>query len=149
MASIPIRLLIVDDQAIVREGVKRILGTAPEVRVAAEASCGDEAIALLNQIRCDVVLLDVSRPEAGGLTTLRAIQEHHATPVLILGLHAHDRGALDLLRAGARGYLEPHDAAEELIDAIHRVAEGGYYIGSALTARLSCDQAYPPPVPGI
>jgi two-component system invasion response regulator UvrY len=148
MASIPIQLLIVDDQAIVREGVKRILAAAPEVCVA-EASSSAEAIALLRRTPCDVVLLDLARPEVSGLTTLRAIQDHHPAPVLVLGIYAQERGALDLLKAGARGYLEHGDALEELIDAIHRVAEGGYYIGSALTKRLSREQAYPAPLPGI
>ena len=149
MVSNQIELLIVDEQAIVREGVKRILAAAPEVRVAAEATSGAEAITYLHQSHCDVVLLDLSRPEFNGLATLRAIQDHHPARVLVLGMYAQDRGALNLLKAGARGYLEQRDAPEELVDAIHRVAEGGYYIGSALTERLSREQAYPPPVPGI
>lgn len=135
-----IDVLIVDDQAIVREGVKRILATAPEVHVAGEASSGAEALDLMRSARSDVVLLDVSLPDTNGLAILNAIQDHAPQlPVLVLSMYSEDQYALRMLKAGARGYLEKQDAPGELISAIHRVVEGGHYVGTELAEKLSRD----------
>lgn len=135
-----IDILIVDDQAIVREGVKRVLAAAPELRVAGEAASGTEAIDLVCSGQWDVVLLDVSLPGATGLEVLRAIQDHDPRlPVLVLSMYAGDQYALHMLKAGARGYLEKGDAPAELVSAIRRVAAGGYYVGTGLAERLSGD----------
>lgn len=137
-----IDVLIVDDQAIVREGVKRILAEAPDVQIAGEAASGAEAIGLMRNASWDVILLDMSRPDTDGIGILRTIQDYDPrSPVLVLGLYAEDRVALRMLKAGARGYVEKQDAPGELVPAIHRVAEGGHYIGSALADRLSRDLA--------
>lgn len=135
-----IDVLIVDEQAIVREGVKRILAGTPEVQIAGEAASGAEAIRLMRNGHWDVVLLDMSLPETDGLAILRAIHDFDPrSPVLVLGLYVEDQKALGLLKAGARGYLEKQDAPDELVPAIRRVAEGGHYIGTALAERLSRD----------
>lgn len=139
-----IDVLIVDDQAIVREGVKRILAGAPEVQVAGEATSGAEVIRLMRDARWDVILLDMSLPDTDGIGILRAIHDYDPrSPVLVLGLYAEDQAALRMLKAGARGYLEKQDAPSELVSAIHRVAEGGHYIGTALAERLSRDLSGP------
>ena len=139
-----IEVLIVDDQAIVREGVKRIRAGAPEVQVVGEAASGSEATRLMRSGHWDVILLDMSLPDTDGLGILRAIHDFDPrSPGLVLGLYAEDQAALSLLKAGARGYLEKQDAPTELVPAIHRVAEGGHYIGTALAERLSRDIAAP------
>ncbi|MBI4206058.1 MAG: response regulator transcription factor [Betaproteobacteria bacterium] len=133
-------ILIIDDHAIVREGVKRILAAAPELRVAGEASSGTEAIDLVRSGQWDVILLDISLPGANGLEVLRAIQDHDANlPVLVLSMYPEDQYALRMLKAGARGYLEKGDAPGELVSAIRRVAAGGHYIGTGLAEKLGQD----------
>lgn len=133
-------ILVIDDQALVRDGVKRILRDAPELRVAGEASSAAEAIPLLHSRKWDLVLLDISLPGSNGLEMLQAIRQHDPRlPVLVLSLHAEEHYALRLLKAGARGYLEKQDAPGELAFAIHRVVEGGYYVGTALAERLTRD----------
>jgi DNA-binding NarL/FixJ family response regulator len=133
-----IDVLIVDDQAIVREGVKRLLAAAPELRVTGEATTGGEAIALMRSARWDVVLLDVSLPDTNALAILHAIQDHAPElPVLVLSMYSEDQYALRMLKAGARGYLEKQDAPDELASALHRVVEGGHYIGAGLAEKLS------------
>jgi DNA-binding NarL/FixJ family response regulator len=135
-----IDVLIVDDQAIVREGVKRILAAAPELHVAGEATSGGEAIDLMRSARWDVVLLDVSLPDTNALAILHAIQDHAPQlPVLVLSMYSEDQYALRMLKAGARGYLEKQDAPGELVSALHRVVEGGHYVGAALAEKLSRD----------
>jgi two-component system invasion response regulator UvrY len=135
-----IDVLIVDDQAIVREGVKRILAAAPELRVAGEATSGAEAIELLRSGRWDVVLLDMSLPDTNGLEILYVIQDHAPKlPVLVLSLYSEDQYAMRVLKAGARGYLEKEDAPGELVSAIRRLAEGGHYVGAGLAEKLSRD----------
>lgn len=135
-----IDVLIVDDQAIVREGVKRILADAPDVQVAGEAASGAEVLRLMRNASWDVILLDMSLPDTDGFGILRTIQDYDPrSPVLVLGLYAEDHIALRMLKAGARGYLEKQDAPDELVPAIYRVAEGGHYIGTALAHRLSRD----------
>ena len=133
-----IDVLIVDDQAIVREGVKRILAAAPELHVAGEATSGGEAIDLMRSARWDVVLLDVSLPDTNALAILHTIQDHAPQlPVLVLSMYSEDQYALRMLKAGARGYLEKQDAPDELVSALHRVVEGGHYVGAALAEKLS------------
>jgi two-component system, NarL family, invasion response regulator UvrY len=133
-----IDVLIVDDQAIVREGVKRILAAAPELRVTGEATTDGEAIDLVRSARWDVVLLDMSLPDTNALAILHAIQDHAPElPVLVLSMYSEDQYALRMLKAGARGYLEKQDAPDELASALHRVVEGGHYIGAALAEKLS------------
>lgn len=135
-----IDILMVDDQAIVREGVKRILADAPELRVAGEAASATEALDLARGGHWDVVLLDISLPGANGLELLRALQAHNANlPVLVLSMYSEEQYALRMLKAGARGYLEKGDAPGELIAAIRRVADGGHYVGTRIAEKLSRD----------
>lgn len=139
-----IDVLIVDDQAIVREGVKRILAAAPGLRVAGEATSGAEAIDLMRSAQWDVVLLDVSLPDTNGLALLHAIQDHAPElPVLVLSMYSQDQYALRMLKAGARGYLEKQDAPGELVSAIRTLAQGGRYVGTGLAEKLSRDFRQP------
>lgn len=133
-----VRVLIVDDHAIVREGLKRILADAPELRVAGEAASGTEAIRLVREGSWDVMLLDISLPGANGLEVLRAVKDHAPKlPVLVLTMYPEDQYALRMLRAGAAGYLTKEGAPGQLVTAIRKVAAGGKYISPAVAEKLA------------
>jgi len=133
-----VRVLIVDDHTIVREGLKRILADAPEFRVAGEAASGTEAIELLRKNRWDVMLLDISLPGANGLEVLRAVKERvPGLPVLVLTMYPEDQYALRMLKAGAAGYLTKEGAPAQLVNAIRKVASGGKYISPTVAEKLA------------
>lgn len=133
-----VKILIVDDHTIVREGLKRILADTPEMRVAGEAASGTEAIKLVREGHWDVVLLDVSLPGANGLEVLRAVKEHDPKlPVLVLTMYPEDQYALRMLKAGAAGYLTKEGAPAQLVTAIRKVAAGGKYISAAVAEKLA------------
>jgi len=133
-----VRVLIVDDHAIVREGLKRILADAPELRVAGEAATGTEAIRLVREESWGVMLLDISLPGANGLEVLRAVKEHAPKlPVLVLTMYSEDQYALRMLKAGAAGYLTKEGAPAQLVAAIRKVASGGKYISPAVAEKLA------------
>jgi two-component system, NarL family, invasion response regulator UvrY len=133
-----VRVLVVDDHTIVREGLKRILADAPELQVAGEAASGTEAIRLVREGRWDVMLLDVSLPGANGLEVLRAVKEHDPKlQVLVLTMYPEDQYALRMLRAGAAGYLTKEGAPGQLVTAIRKVAAGGKYISPAVAEKLA------------
>ena len=133
-----VRVLIVDDHAIVREGLKRILADAPELRVAGEAASGTEAIRLVREGSWDVMLLDISLPGSNGLEVLRAVKEYAPKlPVLVLTMYPEDQYALRMLRAGAAGYLTKEGAPGQLVTAIRKVAGGGKYISPAVAEKLA------------
>lgn len=132
------RVLVVDDHTIVREGLKRILVDAPDLRVAGEAASGTEAIKLVREGHWDVMLLDVSLPGANGLEVLRAVKEHAPKlPVLVLTMHPEDQYALRMLKAGAAGYLTKEGAPAQLVTAIRKVAAGGKYVSPAVAEKLA------------
>lgn len=141
MAMGEIGIFVVGDQAIVREGVKRLLADVLELRVAGEASSATEAIDRLRREHCNVLLLGVSRSGPDdGLEALRSILHHDPQlPVLVLSMYPEEQYALRLLKAGARGYLDKQDASGELAFAIRRVADGGHYVGTALAKKLGRD----------
>lgn len=132
-----IRVLIADDHAVVRRGLREILQEEPGLAVAAEASDGDEALEAVRRVKLDVVVLDVTMPGRNGLETLGEIRRRRPSlPVLVLSVHPEDQFALRLLKAGAAGYLCKDSAPEELVKAIRRVAEGGKYMSPSLADRL-------------
>lgn len=133
-----IKVLIVDDHTIVRQGLKQILDETADIVAAAEARNGREALALLRTCAFDVVLLDVSMPDMDGLSVINAIKpEHPKLPVLVLSMYPEEQFALRFLRAGASGYLTKESASEELIRAIRKVAQGGRYITLELAETLA------------
>ena len=104
--STPIRVLIADDQKVVREGLAMVLGLLRDVEVVGAASDGDEAVALAGDLHPDVVLMDLRMPRCDGVEATRILRERHpGTKVVVLTTYADDRSVLDALRAGARGYL--------------------------------------------
>ncbi len=133
-----IRILVTDDHAIVRKGLKQILSDVRDMAVLGEAATGQEAFQKLRRGAFDVVLLDISLPGQNGLEVLKDMQrEWPRLPVLILSMHAEEQYAVRAFKAGAAGYLTKASAPEELIGAIRKVASGGRYVTAALAERLA------------
>ncbi len=132
-----IRVLIVEDQTLVRQGLRTLLGLLDDVEVVGEAIDGEEALAVIGERRPDVVLLDLRLPRRDGLDVLRALGARGAVPPTII-LTTFDEDALVLkgLRAGAKGYLRKDVSLEQLAEAIREVAGGKTAFQPALTARL-------------
>ncbi len=132
-----IRVLIADDHAIVREGLKRILADDSSIETVAEAANGQEAARLVRQHKPDVVLLDISMPGRSGIDALADIQSASAgTRILILSMHPEDQYAIRCLRDGADGYLTKESAPDLLLGAIRKVHSGGKYVSPMLAEKL-------------
>src|SRR5882672_7748932 len=101
-----IKIVVVDDHAVVREGLKRIISENPGMAVTGEAGDGHEALRVVGSTPCDIVLLDISMPNKSGLDVLKQLHaESPRLPVLVLSMHGEDQYAIRVLRAGAAGYL--------------------------------------------
>jgi two-component system, NarL family, invasion response regulator UvrY len=133
-----IRILISDDHAIVREGIKQILADTDDLVVAGEATNGHEVIEHVRREDWDMVLLDLAMPGKDGLETLKEIKrEKPKLPVLVLSIYPEEQYAVRALKAGASGYLTKESAPEELIAAIRKVSQGGKYISASLAEKLA------------
>jgi two-component system, NarL family, invasion response regulator UvrY len=133
-----IRVLIADDHAVVRQGLKQILGDTPEMVVAGEASTGQGVLDKLRAETWDVVVLDISMPDGSGLDVLKALKaEQPRLPVLVLSMYSEDQYAMRVLKAGAAGYLTKDSAADELVKAIRKVVSGGRYVSPLLAEKLA------------
>jgi DNA-binding NarL/FixJ family response regulator len=142
-----IRALVVDDQTLVRQGIRSLLGLADDIEVVAEAEDGDAALAALATDPPDIVLLDLRMPGRDGIATLEALRaQGSAVPVLVLTTFDDDELVLRALRAGARGYLLKDVTLEQLVSAVRTVAGGGSLVQPALTERLlrAADHVAPP-----
>jgi DNA-binding NarL/FixJ family response regulator len=132
-----IRIVLVDDQTLVRQGIRSLLELAGNVAVVAEASDGDEGIAVVRRERPDVVLLDLRMPKKGGVDVLRALRATNTLPpTIVLTTFDDDEALLDAVRAGAKGYLLKDVSLERLTAAIRAVAAGGSLIQPAITERV-------------
>jgi len=132
------RILVADDHAVVRNGLKQIVSDVPGMVIAAEASNGREALNKALEDDYDVVLLDITMPDRSGLDILKEIKSQKPElPVLILSMHPEEQYAVRALKAGAAGYLTKESAPEELIKAILRVSGGGKYVTSSLAEKLA------------
>ncbi len=147
--SLPlVNLLLVDDHAIVREGLKRILAGEVGMLVTGEAADSAEAIQLVRSTHFDVVLLDISLPGKNGLDVLKLIKtEKPHTRVLMLSMFPEDQYAVRVLKAGASGYLAKESAPKELVSAIRKVAAGGTYVSQSLAEKLAGELAQPNEAP--
>jgi two-component system, NarL family, invasion response regulator UvrY len=135
-----IRLLIADDHAIFREGLKHILAECPDVKIADEARNGNEVLDKIWNAKYDMVLLDISMPGMSGIEVLKQLRiERPKLPVLVLSMHPEEQYAIRVLRAGASGYLTKESAPDELITAIRKISQGGKYITSSLAERLAVE----------
>ena len=130
-------ILLVDDHAVVRSGLRNLLTTAMDVRIS-EAANGRDALSRLRQIRPDLVLLDLSLPGIGGLELLRRILlEDKDVRVVVLSMHAEPLYVARAMELGARGYLSKNASAEELLTAVRRTIDGGRYIENDIAQELA------------
>ena len=133
-----IRILIVDDHAILRAGLKHLLSEAADIVVGGEAGNGVDALALAREGHWDAIVLDMSMPGKSGIELIRQLKaEHPRLPVLVLSMYAEDIYAVRALRAGAAGYLTKEAAPSNLLDAIRKVTAGGRYISPAVAEQLA------------
>ena len=135
-----IRILVADDHAVVREGVKQILADVGDMVVKDEAENGQVTLEKVAQNDYEVVLLDISMPGRSGLEILEDIKsEQPKLPVLILSMHPEEQYAVRALRAGASGYLTKASAPQELIGAIRKASRGGKYVTVSLAEKLALE----------
>jgi DNA-binding NarL/FixJ family response regulator len=136
-----VKILLVDDHAIVRSGLRRLFAVLPDVQIN-EAATGREALTLVRAERPTLIVLDLNLPALGGLELLRRIlTEHPEARVMVLSMHAETIYATRALRAGAVGYLSKNASPEELLKATRHVAAGGRYIEAAIAQRLALQAA--------
>lgn len=133
-----IHVLIADDHAIVRQGLKQILSETNDLVIAGEAGDGPDALHLARHKRWDVFLLDVSMPSRNGIDTLKQLKkEFPRQPVLMLSMHSEEQYAVRAIKSGAAGYLTKQSAPELLVTAIRQVASGKKFISPTLAEQLA------------
>jgi DNA-binding NarL/FixJ family response regulator len=137
-----INILIADDHAIVRQGLKQIIADQTDMRVGGEADNGLAALELLRKQHWDIAVIDISMPGRGGLDILKEMKsERPKLPVLVLSMHPEDQYALRALRAGAAGYITKESAPEELVTAIRKILSGRKYVSQSLAEKLADEVA--------
>ena len=144
-----IKVLIADDHAVVRQGLKQILADTPDISVVAEAANGQEALTKVRTNKVDLVILDMTMPGKSGLETLTDLKrERPNLPVLVLSVHGEDQYGVRVLKSGASGYLTKNSAPDELVSAIRKAVTGGKYISPGLAEKmasgLAADTEIPP-----
>ena len=134
------RVLVVDDHATVREGIRRFLADTPDLMVAREAYTAPEVFEAVAAGDCDVVLLDISLPGRDGLDILKELKQRYpALPVLMFSVYAEEQYAIRALKTGAAGYVTKNSEPEVLITALRKVAQGGRYVSASLAERLAVE----------
>lgn len=132
-----LKILIADDHAVVRGGLRQFLADAADCRIAGEAGNGGEALALVEAEDWDLVLLDIGLPDINGLEVLKRVKRlKPMLPVLIFSMYAEDDYAMAALEAGAAGFLPKDSAPREILDAIRRAGRGEHYLSSHLADKL-------------
>lgn len=135
-----IRILVADDHAIVRKGLKQIIAETSDMIVAGEASNGIEVLSKVRKNGFDLVLLDISMPGRSGLDILKELRsERPKLPILVLSMHPEEQYAVRVLKSGASGYLTKESAPDELISAIRKVSVGKKYVTPSLAEKLAFD----------
>ena len=141
MANSGIKVMLVDDHAVVRMGFKLLLQGSDDIQVVAEAESGEEALKRYPEIKPDVVVMDISMPGIGGLEAVsRLLAKDPSAKILILSAHEDSSHPKRLLKAGAVGYLSKRSAAEELMQAIRHVASGKTFLDSKLAQAMAVQQ---------
>ncbi len=140
-----IKVVIADEHALVRQGVKQILGAEPDIRLVGEARNFEETLELTRRLAWDVLILDYSMPGGNGLQVLKKIKHAYPRrPVLILSMQPEAVIAVSALRAGAAGYVSQDSASEELTLAIRKVVSGKRYISASLVKELALELGQDP-----
>ncbi|HCN87954.1 MAG TPA: DNA-binding response regulator [Oxalobacteraceae bacterium] len=135
-----IKLLVVDDHAVVRAGIQHFLAEMPDMEVGGEAATAAEAMRLVRAQDWDIVVLDIGMPDRSGVDVLMQIKrEKPQLPVLILSMHPENRYAVKILRSGASGYVQKEALATELVDAIRTISRGHKYISHTVAELLTMD----------
>ena len=133
-----VRVLIVDDHAILRRGLTQIINESGTLQMVGEAETSAQALQVLRHTPCDVVLLDISLPDRNGIETLKLIRkEFPKLKVLMLSMHPEDQYALRALKAGASGYLTKQSAPDQLLSAIDQISHGRKYVTPAVAEELA------------
>ncbi|MEU7058802.1 response regulator transcription factor [Streptomyces sp. NPDC046197] len=133
----PARVVVADDQTVVREGIVMLLGLLPGIEVVGSAGDGDEAVRLVAELAPDVVLMDLRMPRCDGVEATRRIRsEHPGTQVVILTTYADDESLFPALRAGARGYLTKDAGGDEIVRAVESVLSGEAGLAPSIQRRL-------------
>lgn len=133
-----IKIIIVDDHAILRRGLHQIISESGDMKVVGEAETSAQALQLLREQPCDVVLLDITLPDRNGIETLKLVRkEQPRLPVLMLSMHPENQYALRALKAGAAGYLNKQSAASQLVSAIRQVNGGRKFVTPAVAEELA------------
>jgi DNA-binding NarL/FixJ family response regulator len=132
-----INILVVDDHALIRKGLKMLLEETPNFRITGEAESGLQAVTMLRQQRFDLVLLDMSLPDKHGMDVLKQLKlEQPDVKIIVLSMYPEDQYGVRALKAGAVGYINKQSAPENLVGAIEQVMSGKKYISSALAEQL-------------
>ena len=135
-----IRVMLSDDHTILRTGLKMLIGAAEDMEVVAEAADGEEAIAQVETVRPEVVLMDISMPKIDGIKATKEIKRRFPeTKVLMLTMHENDEYLFRTIQAGGSGYVLKKAADDEVLDAIRHVAGGGAFLRPAVTTRIVQD----------
>lgn len=136
-------VLVVDDHAIIRNGLKKILADTDDLNVAGEAANGNAALEKVRERDWDVVILDISMPGRNGLELIKLIKEERPKlPILIFSMHHEEQYAVRAIRAGAAGYLSKDDDSELLLPALRKVAAGGVFISPKVADLLATELSH-------
>ncbi|MER5199144.1 response regulator [Streptomyces sp. NPDC002755] len=147
-ATEPARVVVADDQTVVREGIVMLLGLLPGVEVVGAAGDGEEAVRLVAELAPDVVLMDLRMPRCDGVEATRRIRsEHPGTQVVVLTTYADDESLFPALKAGARGYLTKDAGGDEIVRAVHSVLSGDAGLSPSVQRRLLERLSAPEPEP--
>jgi DNA-binding NarL/FixJ family response regulator len=142
------RVLIVDDHAVVRAGFRQLLETTDDIEATGEAGTAAAALSQAATGKFDVVLLDISLPDAGVLETVSALRRKHPElPILVVSMHAEEQYAVNLLRAGVSGFFPKAGEAKDMLQAIRTIAAGKKYISSTLAQALAMEASGGAPEP--
>lgn len=132
-----IQVLIADDHAMIRDGLKQIISFASNMAVVGEAADGEEVLQKIRALKVDVLVLDMSMPGKSGIALIQQINAlKPELPILILSMHQESQYAVQAMRAGASGYITKNAASSQLIDGIRKVAEGGSFVSPAISDKL-------------
>ena len=133
-----IKILIADDHAIVREGLKQIVAEESDMKVAGEAASAEEVLSIITKDHFDIAILDINMPGKSGLDLVKDLKfQFPKLPILILSMYAEEQYGIRALKAGASGYLKKASAPNELVFAIRKIVAGGKYISQTLAEKLA------------